>query len=445
MSIAADPRVRMRAAQRRAPAHVARPADRRSRRTAPVTLSVPSGRSGLSPTPAVAVTSLVSRGSGQVARPASPRRRSPRRGHARRAVHSRAQVMCDRLLGGGDAPVVARRRSVPSTSSRSQRRWRARDERGDRVGDVGVRRGRRCARARGRRACRPRSSRSRRRGRGTARRPSWPAAARRGPRARSAPSTPGEQHAWRSLLRRGSPASLLAAPSTPRPTRAPASQQVPGAGDARPEARVGRRAVRDARSRVSPIFLTASSSRWTRGRTTRRRRSSPGSSTYSSGRAAEPLRGRSSSSSIVSARWVCSRTPRGAPARPSRASAAPSPRTASRARARRAASSPASGSCQRSIAASDVAAGSRRGPPTTWSGGSPPSRCPRSIEPRRGVEAQAHVLRGADLRAEHVAAVAREEVVVVGRGRAAGQRQLRQSAGRAVCTACSSSIRAQTG
>ena len=60
---------------------------------------------------------------------------------------------------------------------------------------------------------------------------------------------------------------------------------------------------------------------------------------------------------------------------------------------------------------------------TTLSGGSPPSDSPRSIEPRVGWKRRPIAPGGRDLGAEQVAAVAREDVVVVGAGRAAAQRE----------------------
>ena len=59
----------------------------------------------------------------------------------------------------------------------------------------------------------------------------------------------------------------------------------------------------------------------------------------------------------------------------------------------------------------------------TSSGGRPPREAPRSIEPRRRVEAQAHLSGRRDLRAEQVAAGSGEHVVMVGRGRAARKRK----------------------
>ena len=83
-------------------------------------------------------------------------------------------------------------------------------------------RGRRAATARGRRACRPRACRARPRARGSARRAASPSSSAScaviaaGPPRRRAVSS-----AWRSSPP-SSPASLDAAPSTPRPTGAPA-------------------------------------------------------------------------------------------------------------------------------------------------------------------------------------------------------------------------------
>ena len=75
---------------------------------------------------------------------------------------------------------------------------------------------------------------------------SWPA---RAPRARSAPAGPPRSRAAQQRLAQlpaSSPASWEAAPSTPRPTGAPASSSSAHRRDARAEPGVGARAVRDA-------------------------------------------------------------------------------------------------------------------------------------------------------------------------------------------------------
>ena len=120
-----------------------------------------------------------------------------------------------------------------------------------------------------------------------------------------------------------------------------------------------------------------------RGRTRRRARASPGDSTYSTGRQPNCSR-QNSSSSRVSARWVCSRTPlppgqRGRLAqqvgghRERRAGRDRRPAASSRATGRGSGRSPSS-----------VAARIASRSSTTWSGGSPPWLGPRSIEPRVG-------------------------------------------------------------
>ena len=74
-----------------------------------------------------------------------------------------------------------------------------------------------------RRACRPRSSRCRR-ARGTPPRRAWRRAAPRAPRSTPAPWTAArDEHRLADLRERGCPASFEADPSTPRPTVAPAS------------------------------------------------------------------------------------------------------------------------------------------------------------------------------------------------------------------------------
>jgi hypothetical protein len=61
---------------------------------------------------------------------------------------------------------------------------------------------------------------------------------------------------------------------------------------------------------------------------------------------------------------------------------------------------------------------------TTWSGGSPPSDAPRSIDPRARCSRGADLERGLGGRVEHRVVAVRDEVVVVGRGGAARQQQL---------------------
>ena len=133
---------------------------------------------------------------------------------------------------------------------------------------------------------------------------------------------------------------------------------------------------------VSPSRLIATSSRCTPWANQTSSPSQPSCSTYSAGE--QPYRSRQNdSSSTVSARWVCSRTPC------SRAIAAAerisSPVTENGEHGATAICSIASGdgSWCASIAAT-VPASAVSIDSTTESGGSPPSEAPRSIDPRVG-------------------------------------------------------------
>ena len=77
--------------------------------------------------------------------------------------------------------------------------------------------------------------------------------------------------------------------------------------------------------------------------------------------------------------------------------------------------------------ASSLAARIESSSSTTWSGGSPPSFCDSDIEPRVGWNRIADLAGGLDLGGQQVAGAMRVQVEVVGRGRASGQRQLRQA------------------
>ena len=337
-----------------------------------------------------------------------------------RAPASRASPV---LFGAQEPPsptTAARRRAA------RHRRRRAEHERGDRIGDP-AHAGPSSATARRRPACPARASRARRRGRGSARRRSSPA---RAPRARSARRGPPRRRASRSALRTSmasSPASLEAAPSTPSPTGAPARTGRARARCRRPAARSSSGSAR----RPCPSRRSGTPRARRGGRSARARRRRPASrappGTPRAARRSAPRQ--KASSSVVSARWVCSRTPR------LRASSAASfissgvtengEHGASAIRTM----APGDGSWKRSIAASLAARISSRSSHTS-SGGRPPSERPRSIEPRVGWKRSPIASRGLDLGLEQVAGVAREDVVVVHRGGAARAREGSQAGAR---------------
>ena len=133
---------------------------------------------------------------------------------------------------------------------------------------------------------------------------------------------------------------------------------------------------------VSPIRCASPGFRWTQCASQTSSPSQPSSSTYSSGRT--PKRSMQNvSSSIVSARWVWSRTPR---CRASSAVSAISSRLTLNGEVGASAIrtiAPGAGSWKRSIAAALAARIASRSS-TRSSGGSPPSLAPRSIAPRHG-------------------------------------------------------------
>jgi hypothetical protein len=186
--------------------------------------------------------------------------------------------------------------------------------------------------------------------------------------------------AWRSSPAMEVP-SLEAAPSTPRPTGAPARKSWrTGAMPAPSRAfELGQWATAVP---VAASRFTAGSSRCTQCASQTSSPSQPSSSAYSVGVRPSACR-QYASSSRVSARWVCIRTPS------PRASSAASRMslgltengehgaTATRTMA------PGEGSWNLRIA-SCVAARAVSGSSTISSGGSPPADRPRSIEPRQG-------------------------------------------------------------
>ena len=167
--------------------------------------------------------------------------------------------------------------------------------------------------------------------------------------------------------------------------------QVGHRGDARAEARVGRGAVghRGARSRRSG--RSPAGERWTQWASHTSGPSQSRPSRYSTGRT--PKRSRQkASSSRVSARCVCRRTPwRRARAADSRISSPVTENGEHGATAMRSID-PGAGSCQRAIASS-VATSTASRSSVTSSGGSPPWRAPQVHGAAAGVEAQAEARR----------------------------------------------------
>ena len=221
-------------------------------------------------------------------------------------------------------------------------------------------------------------------------------------------------------------ASFEAAPSTPSPTGTPAEcrsrvRQIPAPSRAL-TTDSGR--CRSA-SRPRP---DGASSKWIPWANQTSGPSQPRDATYSTGEQPNFSR-QKSSSSTVSARWVCSRTPFREPGRRPASTARRSPRTASRAQPRSAASSPVTGRdagrsprlsprgsrrSPRRRGPAGVRPCSRRGPSSpAWAG-----TAARPYEPPRS-------RRPADRRRR------REDVVVVHRGRAAGPGELDERSGRA--------------
>ena len=145
-------------------------------------------------------------------------------------------------------------------------------------------------------------------GRGSGRRPGWRATARRGRWPSAAPSSAGPGTRPGAARCPSPPSSLDAAPSTPSPTGAPACTQVLHRGRCRRRGGSWRSGSARRRCRSRRAGRPRRRRSGCRARTTRHRRASR------AGRLARPgcsrtRRGTGCSSSRVSARWVCSRTP----------------------------------------------------------------------------------------------------------------------------------------
>ena len=197
----------------------------------------------------------------------------------------------------------------------------------------------------------------------------------------SGPSrTRATSSAWcsSSIIR---PDSLEAAPSTPSPTGTPARRN-PAIGAAPEPSRpleVGQCATPVP---VAPNRSIAGCARCTQWAIHTSSPSHPSSSAYWAGE--QPNRSwQYASSSSVSARCVCRRTPRRRASSADSRISSPVTLNGEQGPTTIRSSDSGDGSCQRSIAAS-VAASTASRSSTTESGGRPPSDWPRSIDPRAG-------------------------------------------------------------
>jgi hypothetical protein len=207
-----------------------------------------------------------------------------------------------------------------------------------------------------------------------------PSVARRS--ASTGPNAVGSRLRWRArntaIRSSGSrpPISLDATPSTPRPTGAPAATR--SAVRAMPDPR---RQLLDGQCATpvpaAPRRATSASSKWMPCATHTSSAIQPSSSSRATGR--RPNRATASrSSATVSARWVCSRSPR---RRASAADSAISLVVTLNGLHGATVTAMRSPSCSRACTASVEARIASRSS-TTESGGSPPRLCPRSIDPR---------------------------------------------------------------
>ena len=209
------------------------------------------------------------------------------------------------LVGADEVPVaddfLAARRRAGRPGAAPRGRGRRRDRSPRRRA-----RGRPCARPRCPRACPARAARCRR-GRARLRRRACRAGA---PRARSSPRGPPRPRATSSACltsKKRSLRSFEAEPSTPSPTGAPASTSSRTGATPAPSRRfeVGQCATP---TPARPNAATSAAERWTQCAHQTSPATQPSSSRYSTGR--QPYSSRQySSSSTVSARCVCSRSP----------------------------------------------------------------------------------------------------------------------------------------
>ena len=333
-------------------------------------------------------------------------------------------------IGGAQLAVLDDR--LAADEQRVDRPRRAERERRDRVGDAGEARARRGPTARRRPA---------------RRRVRWPelvVAAEaagavaggelehlaRGQRGRAA-ARRARGRAPRAARRRSSPHSFEAAPSTPSPTGAPAASSA-GTGAMPAPSRpfdVGQCATPVP---VAPIRCASAPSRWTQCASQTSSPSQPRSSTYCSGRT--PKRSRQNVLLVGrSRRGACAGARRGrGPARRSRAISSRLTENGEVGASAIRTIAPGSGSWKRSIAAALAARIASRSSTSVVGRQAAVARAEVHRAAAR-VEAQPDRARRLDLDREQVAGVAREDVVVVGRGRAARARERGEAgAGRGV-------------
>ena len=265
----------------------------------------------------------------------------------------------------------------------------------------------------------------------------WRAVSARGPAVAA-----GEQHRGAQLV------DQLPALVGRRAVDAEADRRAGGQqrrGPARCPRRAGRWRSGSARRRCRsrPSARVSASLRWTQCASQTSSPSQPKSSRYCSGRTPKRSRQKRSSSS-VSARWVCSRTPR---ARASSAVSAISSSVtlngevgASAIRTR----APGAGSWWRSIATAQASRIASRSS-TTSSGGSPPCADAEVHRAAAGMEAQPDRARGVDLDGQQVALAAGEDVVVVGRWSCSPSARATQAPARAAASTTAASMCCQTG
>ena len=239
------------------------------------------------------------------------------------------------------------------------------------------------------------------------------------------PLARAKSSAWRDLLEQG--AGLVGGRAVhAEPDRDAGVPQVADPGDPGAEPGVRGRAVRDRRCRSRPARRWPRRRGGPRGPYQTSGPSQPSDSMYSTGDAAELLAGRTPPRRASRTRWVCIRTPL------RRASSAACLSSVTGDRERRAGrhADPQHRVERRVVVLVDRRVGRgqdgvdvldhvvRRQAALLW---------PRSIEPRVGWNRSPTGARALDLRGEHVAAVVREDVVVVGRRGAAGARRARRA------------------
>ena len=403
--------MRVRAAQRGAPQHVRRPTGREEYANSPVTFSVPSGRSGARRRrPPAASSSRRSRWRRRcgrhraAARLSSRRAAAARRGPAR-LVDGRAARSRSTTGAAVDQQQLQRRRRRRAPARRPGRRCRVRRASSSRHSAMSaslpglqradlVRRG-------------PRHARRRR---------SWPARAPRGTVSAGGPPRSARRTAARARSSSTSwPASLEAAPSTPEPDRrAGVAAGRATRRDAGAEPGVGATGSAPRRCRWRRSAAIAASSRWTQCASQTSSPSQPRPLDVLHRRAAEALAAERLLVERLGEVGVQPHAARAGPARPPRASA----RAVTENGEHGATRDPQHRAGRRVVVAVDRGLGRGEdrvvGPRPRRPAAARPATGPRSIEPRVGWKRRPTSRGRVDLGAEQVAAVAREDVVVVG-------------------------------